>query len=287
VVRIADGLTARHLQVAGHAISQAVADHAIAHLGLDPDRVTVIFRGRGRERLGHPGGQRRSRAREARGLADGDVLAVTLGRQEPVKGHVTLVDAWKEVAARHPRAQLVIAGREGRATRDVHAAVARLPSAAGDRVSLPGAVTDVGELLSAADLFVLPSSVEGLSGALVEALAMGLPVVATDLPPVREVVPSDRHAVLVPFGDAVALADAISVLLADRERRRAMGAANLHRFEDRFTLDRSLDGMEAFYASVLSRSGSRAAEAVVHGLVEPAEQEPEPVERRRGVDSDP
>jgi glycosyltransferase involved in cell wall biosynthesis len=284
VVRAADGFTARHLQAAGHAVSQEVADHAVAHLGINPASVTVVPRGRGRARLGQPGGERRAAERRARGLTAGDLLVVTLGRQEPVKGHAGLVDAWAEVAAQHPRARLVIAGRAGAATPAIQAAVARLGPDARGQIDLPGAVTDVGALLCAADLFVLPSSVEGLPGALVEALAMALPVVASDLPSIREVVPPDRHAVLVPPGDPVALGDAISALLADEGRRREMGAANLRRFEERFTLDRALDGTEAFYAGVVGRSG--AAEAVVDGLVEPAEQETEPVERSGGVDPD-
>jgi glycosyltransferase involved in cell wall biosynthesis len=202
-----------------------------------------------------------------------------------VKGHATLVDAWAGVAGHHPRARLVIGGREGGATLAIQAALARVGPDVRERVSLPGAVDDVGALLCAADLFVLPSSREGLPGALVEAMAMALPVVATDLPSIREVVPSGQHAALVPAGDPLGLGEAISALLADDGRRREMGAANLRRFEERFTLARSLDGMERFYAAVLDRSA--AAEAVVHGLVEPAEQEPEPLERRRRVDPDP
>lgn len=282
-VRAADGVTARRLQAAGHAVSQEVADHVVAHLRLAPDSITVVHRGRDRARLGHATPDRRDAARRARGLHDGDLLVVALGRQEPVKAHARLIAAWEEVATRAPRAHLVVGGREGGATPAVREALARLPPDAQGRVSLPGAVRDVGELLSAADLFVLPSAREGLPGALVEAMAMALPVVASDLPGIREAVPSDRHAVLVPAGDRRALGEAISRLLAEPGRREDMGAANLHRFEQRFTLGRSLDGMEALYTAVL---GSVAAQPVVDRTVQAAEQHEEPIERRGGSDPD-
>ena len=105
--------------------------------------------------------------------------------------------------------------------------------------------SDVGDLLAAADEFVFPSLYEGLGGAMLEAMARGLPIVASDIPALREVTDPDG-ARLVPRGSAAALAKAIDELLADPQEREAMSVKNLRRSRA-FDLDTITKRMTEFY----------------------------------------
>ena len=104
-----------------------------------------------------------------------------------------------------------------------------------DRFQLLGLRPDVPDLLAAADLFVLPSLWEGLPMALVEAMAAGLPVVATEVSGTRAVMVDGETGLLVPPGDVPALARAITALLCDPARAAAMGAAGRRRVETYFS----------------------------------------------------
>jgi glycosyltransferase involved in cell wall biosynthesis len=251
--RRVDGWTARHLTDRFHAVSDDVARAAVAALGIPAARITVIERGRDRTRLGEPGPERRRAARAALGLSDGDEVVVSIGRQEFQKGQRHLVEAVRLLGERQ-RLVLLVAGRAGQAS-------AELNGLAGERTRLLGHRDDVPELLAAADVFALPSLYEGQSGALIEAMALGLPVVASDIAAVRSMVEPERNALLVPPGHAGALAQAIAALLDDPGRREAFGVRGRELFEERYGLERSADRFAELYERVRAarRSpGSRA-----------------------------
>ena len=247
VIRGIDGWTARHLNAWFHALTEAVATDAVDNLGIDRSRVTVIGRGRSRERLGWPSPERRDAARAALGV-DGE-LVVAVGRHEPMKGHDVLARAWARVADQRPDAHLLLAGRDGHNTPALDRTLAGVP-----RVRRLGHVDGIGDLLAAADVFALPSRREGASGALMEALAMGVPIVASDLPALREAVDDGVQGTFVPPDDPAALASAITALLDDLPTRAAMSAAALERFEARYTLDSIVDRMADLYRG-LTRTG--------------------------------
>jgi glycosyltransferase involved in cell wall biosynthesis len=116
-------------------------------------------------------------------------------------------------------------------------------------------------VLAAADLFAFPSLFEGLGGSLIEAMALGLPIVASDLPAVREVLEqgNEGNATLVPPGMSEPLAEAIDDLLSDRSKAERHGGRSRRIFEERFTLDRSIDQMAGLYrAMVADRTGARS-----------------------------
>jgi glycosyltransferase involved in cell wall biosynthesis len=121
------------------------------------------------------------------------------------------------------------------------------------RVRLLGHRDDVADVLAAADLFVFPSLWEGLGGSLIEAMALGLPIVASDVPAIAETVAAGENAVLVPAADGAALADAVLGLLGDDERRAAFGRASRVRYESRFTLARAMDRTASLYREVAAR----------------------------------
>ncbi|MFS8496448.1 MAG: glycosyltransferase [Actinomycetes bacterium] len=232
LVQEVDGYLSRHLTDHFHAVSQAVKDSAVASLRIPPDQITVVYRGRDPERIGEPTPERRQRVRRALGLDDETPVLVTVGRQEFQKGHRYLIEAMPKILERHPRTRLLIVGRRGAATPELERAVADFGVA--DSVSFLGHRADVTDLMAASDLFVFPSLFEGLGGALIEALALGLPIVASDIPPVREVVGDDPVADLVPPRDAAALAETVAALLDEPDRRRRYAEAGRDRFRRMF-----------------------------------------------------
>lgn len=178
-------------------------------------------------------------------------LAVYTGRLHPGKGLECLLTAWQAVAARLPLARLWLVG-DG----PLRPALERQIAAFGlhGRVVLAGSFDSVDEMLSAADLFVLPSREEGMSLALLEAMGAGLPVVTTDIPGNRALVEPERHGLLVPVGDAQALSAAILRLVDQPELGVRLGAAARQRVADEFTLARMVDAHLRLFRSLTSSS---------------------------------
>ena len=123
-----------------------------------------------------------------------------------------------------------------------------------DRVALRGLVAQGADVLSEMSVFALPSHVEGMSNALLEAMAAGLPVVATDVGGNGEVMVAGETGLLVPPRDPDALAEALVLLLKDPERARAMGAAGRARVEQSFTVEQMVARLQTLYTSSLSHT---------------------------------
>jgi glycosyltransferase involved in cell wall biosynthesis len=259
-VRAVDRFTARALTRHFHAITHAVRDSYVRALGIAPGRVTVIERGRDTTRLGAPGEDRRRRVRESLGIPmDGEVL-INVGRQEYQKGQPLLLEAVARLVERRPNLLLLVAGRPGNLTSELQRLHAGL--GLGDRVRFLGHRADVPDLLAASDLFVFPSHFEGLGGAVIEAMALGLPVVASDIPALREVVEGGRCGELVPAGSPDALARAIQALLESPERRAAYGARGRERFHERFEIGRSAERMVEMYRGLTGDARPAAGRVV-------------------------
>ncbi|MDH3191049.1 MAG: glycosyltransferase [Acidimicrobiia bacterium] len=241
IVKLLDGFTGRHLTTHFHAVSHAVKASSVAALKLRADDVTVVHRGRDPERLGRRTGERREMVRRKLGIEEGEKLVLTVGRQEHQKGQQFLVQAMASLVDDHPAARLAIAGRPGSATPVLEGLVEEL--ALQDRVMFLGHRSDVADLLVGADVFVFPSLWEGLGGALIEALALEVPIVASDLAALREVVEPGVNGFLVPAGDAQALATGISQALAASTNEERLVTSNRARFEANFELDDCADRM--------------------------------------------
>lgn len=197
------------------AVSHDLADHLSRDLWIRRSRILMIPNG---VRSVHPDG-----VTVRKELTPGpvDQLLVAIGNLYPVKGHAHLVDALALLAGRYPGLHVAIAGRGPLA--DALAEQARQRGLA-DRVHLLGLRSDVAALLASADIFVLPSLSEGLPLALLEAMFAGCPTVATDVGEVRAALEDGEAGLLVPPGNAVALAAALDDLLSNPARARALGA---------------------------------------------------------------
>jgi glycosyltransferase involved in cell wall biosynthesis len=183
------------------------------------------------------------------GAGPDDQLLLAVARQEYQKGLDVVLQALERVRAELPRARLVVAGRDGNQTAALTAIVDELRL--GDAVTFLGARSDVADLLCAADLFVFPTRREGFPGAVLEAMALEAPIVATAIPTVCEAVVGGEHALLVPVDNVEAFAAATTAALKapDASRRRALAARS--RFLDNFTIERAADGMVRFYEAAL------------------------------------
>jgi glycosyltransferase involved in cell wall biosynthesis len=249
--RLIDSWTGRLLNDHFHAISHAVKDAATTHLGINADRMTVVERGRDPNRLGVPSVSRKAAARESLGLAQETPVLITAGRQEYQKGQVHLLRAMAELRQRVPGVVLLLAGRDGHASAELRKVYGELSL---DRtVQILGHRDDVPELLAAADLFVFPSLYEGIAGSVIEAMALGLPIVASDIPAMREVLEPEENSVLVPPADPQALADAVERLLSDAPLMDRFAARSELRFAEQFTLDRAVGRMAELYERVVDQ----------------------------------
>lgn len=197
---------ARSRLVRFRALTSDAAATNLQVLGVTADRVRVIPRGVETD-LPPPD----PCIRERLGLLPDTPLLVNIGRQAAQKGHAFLIDAFERIAAAVPRANLVILGREGDATKQILDRLASSPVA--DRVHFLGFRQDASAILGAADVFVFSSLMEGLGTAVLEAMAAKVPVVAFDIPPIREITNEGRVAYLVAVGNAERLAEATTAVL--------------------------------------------------------------------------
>lgn len=171
-------------------------------------------------------------------LAPDAPLAVYTGRLHENKGLFDLVDAWPAVIARRPTARLWFVG-DG----PLRAAlVSRIESRdLGGRMSVAGPFDKVDEVLDAANLYVLPSREEGMSLALLEAMAAGLPVVASDIPGNRLLVEHERHGLLAPEGDPAAWSMAVNRLWDEPELGRKLASEARGRVAREFSIAKMVE----------------------------------------------
>jgi len=226
------------------ALSGEIADYLETWIGVAPARISRIINGVDSQRF-RPG---HDRSLLPPGFAPSGTLVIgTVGRLEKVKDQPNLVRAFIRLVETVPEARqrlrLVIVGAGS-----LRAEIESLLNGAGLRnlAWLPGARDDVPEWLRTLDLFVLPSQAEGISNTILEAMACGLPVVATAVGGNAELVMDGATGRLVPANDPQALAAALGELIDDLERMSAYGAAGRRRVEERF----SMDAMTAAYLRV-------------------------------------
>jgi len=243
LARMIDGFTARHINAGFHALTEAAKRENAADLRLDPASIEVVPRGRSTARLGKPSIERRLATRGRLGLADDQPVLLSVGRREHQKGQVHAVEAMGVIRTTHPSARLLIAGRDGAASARLEAVTEKL--GLDDHVVFLGHRPDVADIMVASDVLVFPSLYEGFGGTLVEAMALGLPIVASDIPVMREVVA--ETGLLVERGSAPELAEAVRLVLDDATTARRLREAGIARYESRYRLDVVADEMRDMY----------------------------------------
>jgi len=224
-------------------VSRVLEELLRRHEGISGPKVRVIHNGVAEEPP--PGEDERARARAELGLGPEAPVAGIFAGLKPVKNHAVLFRAWREVRARAPGATLLVVG-DGPLR-------AELQRTAGEGVRFLGYRDPVRPWYAAVDVVVLPSRNEGLPLTVLEAMAAARPVVASRVGGIPEAVGDRRSGLLVPPGDASALAQALTTLLGDPALRSAMGEAGRRSFEERFTRRAMIDAYLEVYANCLSR----------------------------------
>jgi glycosyltransferase involved in cell wall biosynthesis len=232
-------------------VSRAAAEGFMEAFGqfLSPLAVpAVIYNGVDLDRFRPPTPAERRNARGRLGIPEESFVIGTVCRLDPMKGVVQLLETFTRVARRNPRLRLVFVGGGG-----LKESIAEMAATAGlgDRVQLVGHQEDVAPYLWALDLFALFSRVEGFGVATAEAMAIGLPVLATDVAGTREVVTHGETGILFPFGDQERAATAILDLVENPDRLQVMGDAGRRRVELLYDLRQRNEDMARFLQGTL------------------------------------
>ena len=224
------------------AVSNDVKANLVAS-GCRPERIRVLLNGID-HRAFRRDAARISEARAHFGLRDGEIAIGAVGRLEPQKRFDLLLDTYAIVRAVHPAARLLIAGDGSlRGALQAHIDERGL----GSSCRLLGHVDDVVVFHHALDLFVQSSDYEGTPNAVLEAMALETPIVATDVGGTSELARHGREGLIVSRGDAGALAAAIQRALADRGATAARVAAARRRVETDLSFERRLRALESIY----------------------------------------
>lgn len=235
------------------ALSRDLSDYLRQRVGVDPGRLEQIYNGVDTRRFAVVP----QRAPIAGSPFNDPALWLvgTVGRQVPVKAQTLLVDAFIAALQQRPalreRLRLVLVG-DGPLRADC---AARLDAASASELAwFAGERNDVPDVMRGLDCFALPSLVEGVSNTILEAMASGLPVVATRVGANADLVDDGVGGVIVASGDATAMAQALAALADDPARAQAMGRAGRSRVEQRFSLDAMLNSYERVYRTALGQS---------------------------------
>lgn len=248
IVQYVDWATSRRV-THFHALTQAVRDEASRVLGISAKKVTVIPRGRSIAALGARSENRRTRVRAELDIDPAGILIINVGRQEPPKGQVELVKAFQRVLEELPTATLLIVGREGTSSAELSDTVQALRLA--DSVRVLGYRTDVPDLVAASDVFVFPSYYEGLGSALLEAMALETPILASDIPAVLEVLADGEAGRTYRVGQRDELAEALIDLASDPVAQSEYARRGLKRFRENYTLNSVVKQTFDLYQSLL------------------------------------
>jgi glycosyltransferase involved in cell wall biosynthesis len=229
------------------AVCPAVAREARRERGLSAEKVVTIPNGVDTTDF-DPALHPREATRSRLGLAGDKPALGVIAHLSPVKGHADLLAAMARVVSMRPRARLLVVG-DGVLRPELEVLSRSLGLA--DRVVFTGAREDVAAILAALDVVVVPSHTEGLSNALLEAMAMARPVVATAVGGNPDAVEAGLTGLLVPPRDPEALAASMLRLLERPDEARRLGEAARRRVLAEFSLDRMVAGYEALYGSLL------------------------------------
>ncbi len=238
--------------------SPELVDRVVA-LGYPADRARVIPYGVDAD-LYRPDEERRELARQRLGIAADARVLLAVGRMVSKKGFGDLLLAAPPLLERFADLRFVFAGAG-----DLLSTFEARAREISDRIRFLGAVPheDLADLYRAADAFVLPAihdragNVDGLPNVILEAMASGLPVVASDISGIPLAVEDQGTGLLVREGDAVALGEALSTLLADPERARDWGRAGRAKVERDLTWDAVARRYEEAYAAVMENGWNK------------------------------
>jgi glycosyltransferase involved in cell wall biosynthesis len=232
-------------------VSKAVEEFVTKGEGISKEKTCIIYNA-----VDAPGDlfdqRQRDQMRRSLGIDANTIVIAVVASLTANKGHGTLLTAFQEVFPSHPSIRLLIVG-DGPLRDQLETATRQMML--DHAVVFTGIRQDVFSLLQTSDIFVLPSQDrEGLGVALIEAMAVGLPVIGTDLGGIPEVIEDSENGFLVSPGSSNQLPEAIKKLVNDQALRTVMGHRGKQMYEEKFTLSRMIRQIETLYDHFLERN---------------------------------
>lgn len=231
--------------------ADAILDRVAADEGVPRERMQRICNGVDAERFAPADAALRTALRERLGFGEREFVLGCVSRLTPVKRHAALIDAFAQLHARMPQARLVLVG-DGPLRADIGSRIAA--AGVGDAVRLLGDLADVADVLPALDACALVSETEGMSNAILEAMACGLPVVATAVGGNPELVAHEQTGLLVTLGDGDALAAALARLAGDPAFARECGRRARARVLADFSIDAMAEAFQVLHRTLLAQA---------------------------------
>ncbi len=216
-------------------VSLAARDYMVNVDGILRDDIEIVYLGFDFEKLS-PNADERRRIRSEFGFTDEDFVIGYVGQFAKGKGHMQLIEAFTRIDAVMPNAKLFLVGSG--VLEEVKRAAAPFSS---DKIVFAGWRDDVAACLNAMDIFVQPSLSEAFSQVIIEAMGVGLPVIATDVGGAAEVIDNDVNGILIRADDGSAIAEKVLKIYRDNDFRAQIGYAARKSVTERFTIERLVD----------------------------------------------
>ena len=226
--------------------SKAVWEDTIQRDFIDPSKLTLIYNGVDSAPFEFARSQRTTIRRKL-GIRPHEPVVIVIANLIPYKGHGVVIRAAKQVIAKIPECRFLLAGEDRGILKDLKNQV--MDMGISERVMFLGQRNDIPQLLAASDLSVLASYEEGFSNVVLESMAAGLPVVATDVGGNREAVLDGVTGGLVKPGDPATLAEKIILTLNDPAGANLQGNQGRLRVKRQFTIEKMIDAHLKLYGS--------------------------------------
>lgn len=231
------------------AVAEAVKRFMIKGRSIPENRIKVVWNGIRIEKYQNVSRERIEKVKRAVGIQDGKKIVGTITRLRKEKGNAYFIEAAGQVCRSCPNVQFVIAG-DGPLKEELMQCAQNLNLK--HTTSFPGFVTDVPALLQAFDIVVMPSLTEGAPLALLEYMAAGRPIIATQVGGIGEVLKNNVSGILVPSADKNALANAITLLLNDKDKSINL-AGNARKESKKFSIENNVRALEELYINLVTK----------------------------------
>ena len=227
-------------------VSEYLADILIHQHALESTKISIIYNGIDLDYFNAALESPRKRNEFLR--KEEKILIGAIGRLVAEKGLEYLLECMPKLLKHFSRAKLLLVG-DGPSRADLEKRVLSLGLK--DNIIFTGFRSDIREILSRLDILILPSILEGFPMIILEAMAMAKPIVASDIPGIREQIINGKNGILVPVKDPNALAAAIIEILADRKAAENIGLAARKTVDDKFSIEKMVAQTETLYLSLL------------------------------------
>jgi len=244
IARLAEKLT-KYFVKHYLANSESVKDFYIKNIGVKKERITVIPNGI--DINFYNGLKRDWNLRRSFKIKDGDFAIICVSNLHINKGHKYLLKAFEEIYKKNINIKLLIVG-DGEERANLLKQMANYYSR--ENVLFLGKRMDVPQLLKISDIFVLHTLFEGMSNAIIEAMAAGIPVLATDIPENRDLIENEKTGILFPVNDTDSLVKAIEILIADESLRKKLGQNAQQKTKLNFDIRVVASRLDNFYQKI-------------------------------------